>query len=231
MKLYISFWRHIIHNLHVTYWHTQVTRDHQLLCSGYGDPSRPETLVKQLPVPWVDCIFRQRTTWSHWTDWWSPEWNRPVKWAGQWGDLEGRTEIQQTPAAILHKALRTHRQNPQLLGHSFHQSSTGRVPGSSYCEILLNLSQFWENGWPKAYTVDCYLAFVGSQNSRARVKWFSRWQREGADSRIQDHRPTLPGVYNSQTVCWAIIEVLTFPGSLHTSTSHQRQITTSNIRF
>ena len=72
-----------------------------------------------------------------------------------------------------------------------------------------------------------YLALDGSQNSRARVKWFSRYL---ALSRIQDHRPTLPGVYNSQ-VCWAIIEVLTFPGSLHTSTSHQRQITTSNIRF
>ena len=55
--------------------------------------------------------------------------------------------------------------------------------------------------------------------------------RESTDSRIQDHRPTLPGVYNTQTVCWAIIEVLTFPGSLHTSTSHQQQITTSNIRF
>ena len=84
-------------------------------------------------------------------------------------------------------------------------------------------------------TVDSrYLAPVGSQNSRARVKWFSRYlalSREGHDSRIQDHRPTLPGVYNSQTVCWAIIEVLTFPGSLHTSTSHHRQITTSNIRF
>ena len=46
--------------------------------------------------------------------------------------------------------------------------------------------------------------------------------REGHDSRIQDHRPTLPGIYNSQTVCWAIIEVLTFPGSQHTSTSRQR---------
>ena len=84
-------------------------------------------------------------------------------------------------------------------------------------------------------TVDSrYLAPVGSQNSRARVKWVSRYlalSREGHDSRIQDHRPALPGVYNSQTVCWAIIEVLTFPGSLHTSTSHQRQITTSNIRF
>ena len=52
-----------------------------------------------------------------------------------------------------------------------------------------------------------------------------------AKATTQCHRPTLPGVYNSQTVCWAIIEVLTFPGSLHTSTSHQRQITTSNIRF
>ena len=85
------------------------------------------------------------------------------------------------------------------------------------------------------YTVDSrYLAPVGSQNSRARVKWFSRYlalSREGHDSRIQDHRSTLPSVYNSQTVCWAIIEVLTFPGSLHTSTSHQRQITTSDIRF
>ena len=88
---------------------------------------------------------------------------------------------------------------------------------------------------PLFNTVDSrYLAPVGSQNSRARVKWFSRYlalSREGHDSRIQDHRHTLPGVYNSQTVCWAIIQVLTFPGSLHTSTSHQRQITTSNIRF
>ena len=56
-----------------------------------------------------------------------------------------------------------------------------------------------------AGTVDSrYLPPVGSQNSRARVKWFSRYlalSREGHDSRIQDHRPTLPGVYNSQTVC------------------------------
>ena len=47
-------------------------------------------------------------------------------------------------------------------------------------------------------TVDSrYLALVGSQNSRVRVKWFSRYlvlSREGADSRIQDHRPTLLGV-------------------------------------
>ena len=47
-------------------------------------------------------------------------------------------------------------------------------------------------------TVDSrYLAPVGSQNSWARVKWFSRYlalSREGHDSRIQDHRPTLPGV-------------------------------------
>ena len=87
-------------------------------------------------------------------------------------------------------------------------------------------------------TVDSrYLAPVGSQNSRARVKWFSRYlalSREGHDSRsrakatTREFRITDP---HSQTVCWAIIEVLTFPGSLHTSTSHQRQITTSNIRF
>ena len=86
------------------------------------------------------------------------------------------------------------------------------------CAFDINISH--ENG----ITVDSrYLAPVGSQNSRARVKWFSRYlalSREGHDSRIQDHRPALPGVYNSQTVCWAIIEVLTFPGSLHTSTSH-----------
>ena len=47
-------------------------------------------------------------------------------------------------------------------------------------------------------TVDSrYLAPVGSQNSRARVEWFSRYlalSREGHDSRIQDHRLTLPGV-------------------------------------
>ena len=58
--------------------------------------------------------------------------------------------------------------------------------------------------------------------------------REGHDSRLEGHRPTYmtySGVYKSQTVCWAIIEVLTFPRSLHTSTSHQRQITTSNTRF
>ena len=36
--------------------------------------------------------------------------------------------------------------------------------------------------------------------------------------------------YN-QTVCWAIMGVLTFRGSLQTSTSHQQQITTSHILF
>ena len=44
-------------------------------------------------------------------------------------------------------------------------------------------------------TVDSrYLALVGSQNSGARVKWFSRYlalSREGADSQIQDHRPSM----------------------------------------
>ena len=103
-------------------------------------------------------------------------------------------------------------------------------PDSNFSSALnINSKLQWHS------TVDSrYLALVGSQNSRARVKWFSGYltlSREGADSRIQDHRLTLPGVYNSQTVCWAIIEELTFPGSLHTSTSHQRQITTSNIRF
>ena len=102
-------------------------------------------------------------------------------------------------------------------------------------QIICNYLCCGSTGGSLLHTVDSrYLAPVGSQNSRARVKWFSRYlalSREGHNSRIQDHRPTLPGVYNSHTVCWAIIEVLTFPGSLHTSTSHQRQITTSNIRF
>ena len=38
-------------------------------------------------------------------------------------------------------------------------------------------------------------------------------------------------ICNSQTVCWAIIAVLTFPRSLHTSTSHQWQILTRHIRL
>ena len=95
--------------------------------------------------------------------------------------------------------------------------------GTNFSELLIEI-----------YTVDSrYLAPVGSQNSRARVKWFSRYlalSREGHDSRIQDHRHT-PGRLQLATVCWAIIQALTFPRSLHTSTSHQRQITTSNIRF
>ena len=124
-------------------------------------------------------------------------------------------------------------------------------PGMKFSRFLPDFRCQWQNTWNQIKTLvlpidivnpyrlsNClysrYLAPVGSQNSQARVKWFSRYlalSREGHDSRIQDHRPTLPGVYNSQTVCWAIIEVLTFPGSLHTSTSHQRQITTSNIKF
>ena len=41
-----------------------------------------------------------------------------------------------------------------------------------------------------------------------------------AKAATREFRMTDPhsGVYNSQTVCWAIIEVLMFPGSLHTST-------------
>ena len=89
---------------------------------------------------------------------------------------------------------------------------------------VLSSKQCYLQYEPNGYTVNSrYLALVGSQNSRARVKWFSRYlalSREGHDSRIQDHRPTLPGVYNSQTVCWAIIEVLTFPRSLHTHRHH-----------
>lgn len=47
-----------------------------------------------------------------------------VEWAGQWGDPESRTEIQQTPSAILSEEVRADRQNPQLLGHHVCQPST-----------------------------------------------------------------------------------------------------------
>ena len=59
-------------------------------------------------------------------------------------------------------------------------------------------------------TVDYrYLAPVGSQNSRTRFKWFSRWPQP-VTCRITDLHS---GVYNSQTltVCWAIIDVRKFP--------------------
>ena len=78
-------------------------------------------------------------------------------------------------------------------------------------------------------TVDSrYLVPVGSQNSRAQVRWLSHYlalPRECHDSRIQDHRPTLRHLQLSN------ITLSDNRGSLHTSTSHQRQITTSNIRF
>ena len=58
-------------------------------------------------------------------------------------------------------------------------------------------------------TVDYrYLAPVGSQNSRARVKWLSR-RPQPVTCRITDPHS---GVYNSQTltVCWAIIAYESF---------------------
>ena len=88
------------------------------------------------------------------------------------------------------------------------------------------------NIWLLVNTVDSrYLTPVGSQNSRGRVKWFSRYFARRP--RLATFRITVPysGLYNSQIICWAIIEVLTFPGSLNTSTSQQRQSTTSNIWF
>ena len=77
--------------------------------------------------------------------------------------------------------------------------------GLLMCDVMLicpsghYLSQCWPRslspyGVTRPQWVDSrYLAPVGSQNSRARVKWFSRYlalSREGHDSRIQDHRPT-----------------------------------------
>ena len=78
------------------------------------------------------------------------------------------------------------------------QCHSGWILFNTTCLLCKDLKSQCENS---TNTVDFrYLALVGSQNSRARVKWFSRYlalSREGADSRIQDHRPTLPGVYNS----------------------------------
>ena len=74
---------------------------------------------------------------------------------------------------------------------------------------------------------------LGAKICERELSSYLRLSREATTCDLQGHRPTYmtySGVYKSQTVCWAIIEVLTFPGSLHTSTSHQRPITTSNIR-
>ena len=98
------------------------------------------------------------------------------------------------------------------------------APHVELCGYIIEL-------WYSAILGFCsHIKTVGSQILRARVKWFSRYlalSREGHNSGIQDHRPALPGVYNSQTVCWAIIEVLTFPGSLHIdiapATNHNKQ--------
>lgn len=48
-----------------------------------------------------------------------------VERAGQRGNPQSRTEIQQTPSAILSEEVRTDRQNPKLLGHHVCQPSTG----------------------------------------------------------------------------------------------------------
>ena len=108
--------------------------------------------------------------------------------------------------------------------------------------VLHLLSQFGGSslkGW-WVITVDSrYLAPFGGQNSRARVKGFSRYfalSREGPNSRLPWIRVPHCDICTSynQTVCWAImgvLTVLTFRGSLQTSTSHQQQITTSHIIF
>ena len=100
-------------------------------------------------------------------------------------------------------------QNLKVLVHS--KLKSVELPGTfpcgcmrcNTCPFVIQTNQLASPIW--IGTVDSrYLAPVGSQNSRARVKWFSRYlalSREGYNSRIQDHRPTLPGVYNSHTVC------------------------------
>ena len=71
------------------------------------------------------------------------------------------------------------------------------APHVELCGYIIEL-------WYSAILGFCsHIKTVRSQILRARVKWFSRYlalSREGHNSGIQDHRPALPGVYNSQTV-------------------------------
>ena len=58
--------------------------------------------------------------------------------------------------------------------------------------------------------------------------------REGPNSRLagsQSHILTSAPLKPKQYLWWAIMNVLTFPGTLQTSKSHQQQITTSHIIF
>ena len=115
------------------------------------------------------------------------------------------------------------RKGSTITNMELHNLKSG-APHVELCGYIIEL-------WYSAILGFCsHIKTVGSQILRARVKWFSRYlalSREGHNSGIQDHRPALPGVYNSQTVCWAIIEVLTFPGSLHIdiapATNHNKQ--------
>ena len=75
------------------------------------------------------------------------------------------------------------------------QNLKSGAPHVELCGYIIEL-------WYSAILGFCsHIKTVGSQILRARVKWFSRYlalSREGHNSGIQDHRPALPGVYNSQ---------------------------------
>ena len=75
------------------------------------------------------------------------------------------------------------------------QNLKSGAPHVELCGYIIEL-------WYSAILEFCsHIKTVGSQILRARVKWFSRYlalSREGHNSGIQDHRPALPGVYNSQ---------------------------------
>ena len=75
------------------------------------------------------------------------------------------------------------------------QNLKSGAPHVELCGYIIEL-------WYSAILGFCsHIKTVGSQILRARVKWFLRYlalSREGHNSGIQDHRPALPGVYNSQ---------------------------------
>ena len=75
------------------------------------------------------------------------------------------------------------------------QNLKSGAPHVELCGYIIEL-------WYSAILGFCsHIKTVGSQILQARVKWFSRYlalSREGHNSGIQDHRPALPGVYNSQ---------------------------------
>lgn len=99
-----------------------------------------------------------------------------VERASQWGDPQSRTEIQQTPSAILSEEVRTDRQNPQLLGHHICQSSTRweirhEVFIDIFCLNRLIKSQLqkfvWSGEWLKFNPSPTVSALLGEEDEEA----------------------------------------------------------------